>query len=223
MTALTVDHLRSAPGAQLWHVPRTTTETYLLGLVVLGGCAHLVHSGGGFPFLWWNLFLAWVPLACHSLAARVRPGSPAWWAAAAAWLAFLPNAPYILTDFVHAIGLLDTEPLWLVLGAATWIAATAALGLLWFARSVHAWQGGLAWPRAGRTGFVLVICGLSAVGVLLGRILRFNSWDLLTHPVRLVAESLACMADTTHVSLAAVLAGLLFAVQAAYSSRVGRS
>jgi len=57
-----------------------------------------------FGGLIWNLFLAWIPFGLsvliydrHRAGARLRSLVPL----AALWLLFLPNAPYILTDFKH--------------------------------------------------------------------------------------------------------------------------
>lgn len=51
-------------------------------------------------FLSWNLFLAWIPFAISQelIGARNR-----WniFFLTAIWLLFLPNAPYIITDFLH--------------------------------------------------------------------------------------------------------------------------
>ena len=57
-----------------------------------------------FRFLLWNLFLAWIPLLLalavydgyrrDAPLAVLAPG-------AVLWLLFLPNAPYLVTDFVH--------------------------------------------------------------------------------------------------------------------------
>src|SRR5882762_5785860 len=56
-------------------------------------------------YLMWNLVLAWLPLLFALVADRMqRRGQPRRWrffAAAAAWLLFFPNAPYILTDLIH--------------------------------------------------------------------------------------------------------------------------
>src|SRR6266436_9736909 len=52
----------------------------------------------------WNLTLAWVPLVLAVLlyaAYRHRHTRIELVAIGAAWLVFLPNAPYVLTDFVH--------------------------------------------------------------------------------------------------------------------------
>ncbi|HEX6032281.1 MAG TPA: DUF1361 domain-containing protein, partial [Tepidiformaceae bacterium] len=67
-----------------------------------------------FAFLVWNLFLAWVPMALAVLLfAAHRGGAPSLFLAApfGLWLLFLPNAPYLLTDFIHLAP--DTRvPLW---------------------------------------------------------------------------------------------------------------
>src|SRR6266508_275680 len=74
---------------------------FCVGLVVL----RIIESGSSdFSGLIWNLFLAWIPFA---LAVAVYDG----WrrkrargtlvVLGALWLLFFPNAPYIVTDFVH--------------------------------------------------------------------------------------------------------------------------
>src|SRR4051794_26818533 len=80
------------------------------------GCVGLVLvrvSVTGVPnflYLVWNLFLAWIPFV---LALALYDGRRRGWgggrllALGVAWLAFFPNAPYIVTDFVH----LNRDPL----------------------------------------------------------------------------------------------------------------
>ena len=51
-------------------------------------------------FLAWNLFLAWIPLAVSQQLTGARNR----WQIlllTGCWLLFLPNAPYIITDFLH--------------------------------------------------------------------------------------------------------------------------
>src|SRR5439155_679038 len=63
----------------------------------------------GYVFLVKNLFLAWIPyglsLAALHLHRTPSQQSPRRWMTIAAlwlaWLAMLPNAPYILTDLIH--------------------------------------------------------------------------------------------------------------------------
>jgi uncharacterized membrane protein len=131
----------------------------------------------------WNLLLAWVPfvLALALYDAYRRDAAP--WIVAglgALWLVFLPNAPYIVTDFVH-LGESAAAPLWFD-GAL--IAAFAGTGLVLGLGSVCLLHGVVtreAGARAG-WGFVLGVLALCGVGVYLGRFGRLNSWDVLIRP-----------------------------------------
>ena len=50
----------------------------------------------------WNLVLAAIPVALAiPLFTPGRRVTPLWWAGLCAFLAFLPNAPYVLTDVIH--------------------------------------------------------------------------------------------------------------------------
>ena len=79
----------------------------LLALGVLAGRIVLSDTFG-FRFLVWNLFLAWVPYLLSLLTEALhRPAAPRRLAAAltgCGWLLFFPNAPYLVTDFVHLPG-----------------------------------------------------------------------------------------------------------------------
>ena len=82
------------------------------GLCVALEAARIVYSGtNDYRFLVWNLFLAWIPfglaLAVYDghRRGRLRLGL------AALWLLFFPNAPYIVTDFVH-LQHTDAAPYW---------------------------------------------------------------------------------------------------------------
>lgn len=139
-----------------------------------------LHHG----FLAWNLFLAWLPLLFALFAAHEDRGSGqsfrrvlAW---TAAWLLFLPNAPYICTDLIHLSSRFYGH-YWLDL---TLILLCAFTGLVLGFLSLYLMQEIVA-KRFGRvTGwlFVLAIMGLSSFGVYLGRFLRFNSWDVIVRP-----------------------------------------
>src|SRR5687767_11795195 len=72
-------------------------------LAILRDSARLVV--GDADWMAWNLVLALIPLWLASRLFR-RPtaaavGRPAWWLGVGAFFAFLPNAPYVLTDLIH--------------------------------------------------------------------------------------------------------------------------
>src|SRR5439155_15195728 len=73
------------------------------------------YTAYGFRFLIWNLILASIPLLLALLVYdRYRRGTPLLRLTPllVLWLLFLPNAPYIVTDFVH-LSATSRAPLWL--------------------------------------------------------------------------------------------------------------
>ena len=53
----------------------------------------------------WNLFLAFIPLGLSFWLFRwqTKSRSLLWWIGLIVFIAFLPNAPYLLTDIIHLI------------------------------------------------------------------------------------------------------------------------
>jgi uncharacterized membrane protein len=136
-------------------------------------------------FLVWNLFLAWIPMV---LALWITVLRSRWTVAAAslAWLAFLPNAPYLVTDLVHLNR--GGNDLWrhvLQFGFAAWTGTL--LGVVSM-RLVHQRVERAAGPAVGWC-VVAGSVGLCAVGVVIGRFQRWNSWDLLTRPSQVAAST----------------------------------
>jgi uncharacterized membrane protein len=145
-----------------------------------------------FGFLPWNLFLAWLPYISSLLMAAIHQLRPRWWWAqiipGALWLLFLPNAFYIMTDFIHLTHR-QPIPIWYDAGL---LAITAWSGIFLAVVSLHTVQG-IIRDYAGTLiswFFALVVIGLSGYGVYLGRFLRWNSWDVLSDPVGIAYDSL---------------------------------
>jgi uncharacterized membrane protein len=140
-------------------------------------------TGARFVFLWWNLFLAWVPWVL-AVSLRFTKRGLFFWPLLLSWLAFFPNAPYLLTDLVH-LKERAPVPLWFdVLFLATFAWAGCLLG--WDSLSrVHAELRTRCGPRLAAALIVaaVLLCG---VGVFLGRFERLNSWELVTDPLQVV-------------------------------------
>ena len=107
-----------------------------------------------YRFLVWNLVLAWVPflaaLALYDVNKRGRRRSACSSRLAALWLLFLPNAPYIVTDFLH-VGVIGGAPIWFDAVLVATFAATGLAARLWLAapRPVGRRQVGGGWSGAG--------------------------------------------------------------------------
>ncbi|HJZ49304.1 MAG TPA: DUF1361 domain-containing protein [Roseiflexaceae bacterium] len=146
---------------------------------------------GTYIFLVWNLFLAWVPYGWSLWADSIQRRHPRdWWRLlipGALWLLFFPNAPYIVTDFVHLYER-PPVPLWYDIGLLATFAWSgcflAVVSLQTMQRLVRQHCGALlSWL------FVCASIGLSGLGVYLGRFERWNSWDLLIYPHDVLAAA----------------------------------
>jgi uncharacterized membrane protein len=153
---------------------------FCIGLVVL----RAIESGDAkFSGLIWNLFLAWIPFALavavyDGWRRRRAPGTL--FALGALWLLFFPNAPYIVTDFVHLERTAEA-PYWydaVTVSAFAWTGMLLGFASLFLMQTVvRQWRGVVAgWVFAG------VALALGSLGIYLGRFLRLNSWDALEHP-----------------------------------------
>ncbi len=149
------------------------------------------HSG----WIIWNLFLAFIPLALSFLLFRRRTNSRSilWWLAFIVFIAFLPNAPYLLTDIIHLIRATRS-------GYSVWIITLIFIPLHLFAilsgfeaYVVSVMNQGHYLRRQGAEKFVfpaeLILHALNAIGVYLGRFRRFNSWDFVTDPGNIFAST----------------------------------
>jgi uncharacterized membrane protein len=136
-------------------------------------------------FFVWNLVLAWIPVF---FAAGFGVVSQRIWLIplGLGWLAFLPNAPYLMTDLMH---LGSRNELWrhvMQYGVAAWT------GILLGVVSMHLVHQRVTRKFGSLTGWITVIVsvGLCAIGVVIGRFQRWNSWDLLTRPDAVAATTL---------------------------------
>ncbi|NLF12356.1 MAG: DUF1361 domain-containing protein [Anaerolineaceae bacterium] len=169
-------------------------------LVVLLLAMRLVRSGErvflGMP---WNLFLAWIPYLASLWVLRLHRARPGrWWALlipSGLWLAFFPNAPYLLTSFWH-LHPRPFVPEWFDIGLLLLLAVT---GLLLGILSLRAMQRVVEHYFGRLLGwlFVLVSLGLCGLGIYLGRFLRWNSWDLLLNPRGVLADVAVRLANPT--------------------------
>ncbi|UQZ34692.1 DUF1361 domain-containing protein [Paenibacillus sp. PK3_47] len=143
-----------------------------------------------YGFLLWNLFLAWVPLV-FSMAAywldQRRTSGLLLLPLGIAWLLFFPNAPYLMTDLLHLTirkniyfvdGVVQSRYWYdlITLLLFTWSGWLTGFFSLYQFQSVIFRKSNLllSWV------FVLAACALGGYGVLLGRVYRLNSWDVLT-------------------------------------------
>lgn len=193
-----------------------------LAVTLLAGRILRTESGS-FGFLLWNLFLAWIPWFASVCCVSSRGLGRFVWLPL--WLVFFPNAPYLVTDFVH-LHARPPVPLWYDVGM---LAAFAWAGLILGVTSLRAIHRRVE----GRVGailgwvFVTAIAGLSGFGIYLGRVLRKNSWDVLLEPWDLARQIAIRVAHPIqHFQawiVAALFGGLILVVYTAFRSPLAGS
>lgn len=139
-------------------------------------------------FLVWNLFLAVVPFLLTSYLKTINLFENKFKALLllSIWLLFLPNSFYIITDFVH-LSLSNFHTFWYDL---LLISSYASLGFLLGIISLKDIEELLSHKlNASICSFLIFsISILSGFGIYLGRILRYNSWDILKNPIELFTD-----------------------------------
>ncbi len=188
----------SRPSVRRIGQPRAALTVTALGVASMAAVSMVVARGFytghhfGFQFLLWNLLLAWVPvvaaLAAYRFHVRGRRPDLLSGVCALVWFLFFPNALYIVTDFVH-LEHRPPVPLWFDL---LLIASFAWTGLCLGYLSLYLMQE-VVRARFGRGtgwGFAVGMLALGSVGVYAGRVLRWNSWDVIRHPTSLLRQGI---------------------------------
>ena len=148
------------------------------------------YNASPFWFLNWNLMLAWLPLG-FALLLRNYLRSKKWasWPGAGLtllWLLFLPNSFYLISDLIHLDYANPTQTFYYVIMMFSFSFTGVLLGFTSLyvvhtellkrlkSTAAHAW-----------VGVVLLACSFA---VYLGRYLRWNTWDIILHPVGVVFD-----------------------------------
>jgi uncharacterized membrane protein len=154
----------------------------LLGrIIATGSLNHL--------FLTWNLFLAFIPYWITRWMTNnisIMENRFKLILALTAWLIFIPNSFYIITDLFH-LNRHPSAPKWfdlLMIFSFAWNGIIAGIVSLRKVELIIRIIRGKSFSVV----IVFAVMFLSALGIYIGRFLRFNSWDVITNPFSLVEE-----------------------------------
>jgi uncharacterized membrane protein len=193
-------------------------ETFLIKDLIRTGLDILLSSAG---WMGWNMFLAVIPLYLSlylfreqaigtvRLRQQIQQRIPQplrtslWSFMVLVFIAFLPNAPYILTDVIHLNRfILEYNSLWVTgfiiaplfllfvgTGFLTYVLSLINVGYYLHKRGQGRWIG-------------LVELGLHllcSIGVFVGRFPRLNSWDFVTQPRHVIVTLLSTLFSPTGI------------------------
>jgi uncharacterized membrane protein len=153
--------------------------TMLLLLIRFSYTKELAYS-----FYVWNTFLAVLPLVFSHFLVRQRNFNFKAILLLTCWLAFFPNAPYMITDLFHYREK-PPVPKWfdlLLVTSAAWNGLLLGIVSL---MQIEAFLSGFLKERLVKI-FVIISFALCGYGVYIGRYLRFNSWDAVAAPQKLI-------------------------------------
>jgi uncharacterized membrane protein len=167
------------PGPNWLYIPIAFTMLMLIARMISTNSLNYI-------FLAWNLFLAWMPFWLST--ELIRPNNSKWnnWLLFGCWLLFLPNAPYIITDFLHL------KQRW---GVPVWydtlLVFSASLnGLMLAFLSIRNVDRFLTNRFGARKTLIIItsIFFLCAFGIYVGRFLRYNSWDIVMNTSQVLSD-----------------------------------
>ena len=182
------------------------------------------------PFWWmlWNLALALIPVGLAMLFLK-RSEQPkkgirtvVFFLQLGLILLFLPNAPYVATDLIHFLDKVRVSDisLWHLMATEFPLyVGFVLLGLTSYSFTIDRILFALR-KRFGRTAYwsgLVLLPILNAIGVYLGRVARFNSWDILQSPLNIARSGRTAMLDSRMLRIILGMSILLFVVHQFYS------
>lgn len=164
-------------------LPVAVCSIFLIGRI-------LVTDSGRYLFLFWNLLLAMIPLAVLYVLKNNLKKTP--WLSSLnviltfVFVAFLPNAFYIVTDYTHLRGASEININYDIL----LITSFAITGLIWGYCATLEFHRQLETRLSPKKalGLISLIFLASSFAIYLGRFVRWNSWDILFQPAAIIFD-----------------------------------
>lgn len=185
----------------------------LLCLAMLGFRAQVTGSTH-YWFIPENLLLAWAGLAFGwLLVTQLKVRRWLSWqniGLSIVWLFFLPNTWYVLTDFLHVYPTGEISELYDIVMVGTLVMTGFVLGFtsLYLVHKELTKRLSLAESWAVVESIIL----LASFAIYLGRVLRWNSWDLVTNTSGLIINVSDRVVDPAGNPHAWSMTGLFFVV-----------
>ncbi len=168
-------------------------------------------------FLLWNLFLAAIPYSLSTIIKtdfRLRRSNLKNLGIIIIWLLFIPNTFYLITDFVH----LNPSNLYRYIFDFALLSSFTIAGFYFGILSIHTIYKQIQFFYSNTISkiFLISISYLCAFGIYIGRVLRFNSWDIISNPFSLIKSILDSIFLLETVVFSVELGTLILIVNSIY-------
>ncbi|MDO8266047.1 MAG: DUF1361 domain-containing protein [Candidatus Saccharibacteria bacterium] len=171
--------------------------------VVMGFLRVAITRKSDYLFMPWNIFLALVPLL---LALKIdKFKGRKLWLLAVVWILFLPNSFYVITDLIHLNSVqvykenivgpfvtYDNIGYFTIVYDALYLFACATVSFVYGLESIRLFKNKFSKIISkSYINFALYSTFLlSGIAIYLGRFVRFNSWDIIVRPWKIVIDIL---------------------------------
>ncbi len=166
-----------------------------------------------YAFLGWNLLLALIPFLVSNYLTNqkeTKSGVFKLIICFGIWLLFLPNAPYLITDFIH-IRHSSSSFIWYdILLIFTYASTGFILAIISINQILQIVQQ--RWTIKLMNLLLFGIAFLCGFGIYLGRVLRFNSWDIFSSPFYVIKRSILSFSDKNTWLITIGFGSLLYVV-----------
>ena len=168
-------------------------------------------------FLLWNLFLAAIPYSLSTIIKtdfRLRRSNLKNLGIIIIWLLFIPNTFYLITDFVH----LNPSNLYRYIFDFALLSSFTIAGFYFGILSINTIYKQIQFFYSNTISriFLISISYLCAFGIYIGRVLRFNSWDIISNPFSLIKSILDSIFLLETVVFSVELGTLILVVNSIY-------
>lgn len=120
------------------------------------------------------------------------------------WLVFIPNSAYIITEVRHLLGYCPMDTPRDVCVSHSWLIVFyfvySIIGWISFVLLLNQMRDFLVWlfNRRSAQVFVVIVIPLIALGLMLGLINRFNSWEIIIEPLQILDVMLIYFTDSLY-------------------------
>lgn len=193
------------------NIPKSVISLTILA-VVLNVLRVIIWGKMSLIYILWNIFLAFIPFFISfillSLSKEKKLSKIIFIIGFIIWMLFIPNAPYIVTDFIH-LGEIRSVPM---LYDIFLIFSSASVGLMLGFHSFFHIEQIIKTKYSPRItslimGLIMIIISF---GIYLGRFMRFNSWDVFVNHTSLIKNVWRIFSQSTANTEVFLYTGLFF-------------
>jgi uncharacterized membrane protein len=193
------------------NIPKSVIYLTILA-VVLNVLRVIIWGKISLIYILWNILLAFVPFFISfillSLSKEKKLSKIIFIIGFILWMLFIPNAPYIVTDFIH-LGEIRSVPM---IYDVFLIFSSASVGLMLGFHSFFHIEQIIKTKYSPRVtslimGLIMIIISF---GIYLGRFMRFNSWDVFVNHTSLIKNVWKIFSQSTANTEVFLYTGLFF-------------